>query len=102
MTGEAEAALQDAHMDHLAGLHERGELLAAGPVADPEDVAIGVYRSVGFPGRVWRSDPYRREVTAVDYVRTLLSGISAPGMTRLRGFRLLGDILRGIFQLCRR
>jgi uncharacterized protein len=37
MPGETEAALQDAHMDHLASLHERGELLAVGPVlGDPE------------------------------------------------------------------
>lgn len=34
--GEAEAArLQDAHMGHLADLHEAGHLLAAGPLADP-------------------------------------------------------------------
>jgi uncharacterized protein len=37
MPQAAEAALQDAHMEHLAALHERGELLAAGPVlGDPE------------------------------------------------------------------
>src|SRR5580658_3704599 len=28
----SENALQDAHMDHLARMHEAGELLAAGPV----------------------------------------------------------------------
>ena len=32
MSEETQAALQDAHMEHLASLHERGELLAAGPV----------------------------------------------------------------------
>jgi uncharacterized protein YciI len=31
---EAAAALQDAHMAHLADLHEAGYLLAAGPLAD--------------------------------------------------------------------
>ena len=31
---EAAAALQDAHMSHLADLHEAGYLLAAGPLAD--------------------------------------------------------------------
>ena len=31
---EAAAALQDAHMAHLADLHEAGHLLAAGPLAD--------------------------------------------------------------------
>ena len=34
---EAEAtALQNAHMAHLADLHEAGHLLAAGPLEDPE------------------------------------------------------------------
>src|SRR6266571_4344546 len=28
------AALQDLHMSHLAGLHESGQLLAAGPLLD--------------------------------------------------------------------
>jgi uncharacterized protein YciI len=31
---EAAAALQDAHMAHLADLHDEGYLLAAGPLAD--------------------------------------------------------------------
>jgi uncharacterized protein YciI len=31
---EAAAALQDAHMSHLADLHEAGHLLAAGPLSD--------------------------------------------------------------------
>src|SRR2546423_821506 len=29
-------ALQDAHMSHLADLHEAGQLRAAGPLLDPE------------------------------------------------------------------
>lgn len=33
---EAAAALQDAHMSHLADLHEAGHLLAAGPLDDEE------------------------------------------------------------------
>lgn len=32
-----EAALQDAHLAHLAELHEAGHLLAAGPVLGPPD-----------------------------------------------------------------
>lgn len=32
MDAEAEAALQDAHMAHLALLHEQGHLVAAGPL----------------------------------------------------------------------
>ena len=33
---EAAAALQDAHLAHLAGLHEAGYLLAAGPLGDDQ------------------------------------------------------------------
>jgi uncharacterized protein YciI len=33
---EAAAALQDAHLAHLAGLHEAGYLLAAGPLMDEQ------------------------------------------------------------------
>jgi uncharacterized protein YciI len=32
----AAGALQDAHLDHLATLHERGDVLAAGPLDDTE------------------------------------------------------------------
>jgi uncharacterized protein len=34
MDEEASAALQDAHMAHLADLHEAGHLVAAGPLDD--------------------------------------------------------------------
>jgi len=37
---EAEAALQDAHMAHLADLHEAGYLLAAGPLLGRSDEAF--------------------------------------------------------------
>ena len=33
---EEAAALQDAHLAHLAGLHEAGHLVAAGPLRDPD------------------------------------------------------------------
>lgn len=38
------AALQDAHLAHLAGLHEAGHLLAAGPLActDPDEPLCGL------------------------------------------------------------
>jgi uncharacterized protein len=38
------AALQDAHLAHLAGLHEAGQLLAAGPLAfdDPGEPLCGL------------------------------------------------------------
>jgi uncharacterized protein YciI len=37
LTEDEEAALQDAHMAHLADLHEAGHLLAAGPVPGAPD-----------------------------------------------------------------
>ncbi|HET8600473.1 MAG TPA: YciI family protein [Segeticoccus sp.] len=37
MSPEQEAQLQDAHMAHLAHLHDSGELLVAGPVLGPPD-----------------------------------------------------------------
>ena len=37
LTKEAEDALQDAHLDHLAKLHEAGFLLASGPVLGAPD-----------------------------------------------------------------
>jgi uncharacterized protein YciI len=36
------AALQDAHLAFLADLHEAGQLLAAGPVGDPEGILRGL------------------------------------------------------------
>jgi uncharacterized protein YciI len=35
LSDEEAAALQDAHLAYLAGLHEAGHLLAVGPRADP-------------------------------------------------------------------
>jgi uncharacterized protein YciI len=41
--GDEEAlTLQDAHLAFLAGLHDQGHLLAAGPVRDPESEIRGV------------------------------------------------------------
>lgn len=39
--GEREA-LQDAHLNHLADLHEAGHLLAVGPLADPDGELRGL------------------------------------------------------------
>ncbi|MDQ6637825.1 MAG: YciI family protein [Candidatus Dormibacteraeota bacterium] len=36
LDAQAEDELQDAHMDHLAQLHEAGLLLAAGPLRPPD------------------------------------------------------------------
>jgi uncharacterized protein YciI len=38
----AAAALQDAHLSHLADLHEAGHLLAVGPLADPDSELRGL------------------------------------------------------------
>ena len=36
LSEEQAAALQDAHLAHLAALHEAGHLVAAGPLRDPD------------------------------------------------------------------
>ena len=41
---EAAAALQDAHMVHLADLHEQGHLLAAGPLSDEKFRGLSILR----------------------------------------------------------
>lgn len=40
---DAATALQDAHMAHLADLHESGYLLAGGPLDDPELRGLSIY-----------------------------------------------------------
>jgi uncharacterized protein len=35
LTDDEAVALQDAHLGHLADLHDQGHLLAVGPLADP-------------------------------------------------------------------
>jgi uncharacterized protein len=42
---EAAAALQDAHMSHLADLHEAGHLLAAGPLWDEKFRGLSILRT---------------------------------------------------------
>jgi uncharacterized protein len=42
LTPDQEAALQDAHMAHLADLHEAGHLLAAGPLLDRDSPFRGL------------------------------------------------------------
>jgi uncharacterized protein YciI len=39
---EAATALQDAHLAHLADLHEAGHLLAAGPLSDEKFRALSI------------------------------------------------------------
>jgi hypothetical protein len=41
----AAAALQDAHLDHLATLHEQGHVLAAGPLDDPHYRGLSLLRT---------------------------------------------------------
>jgi uncharacterized protein YciI len=42
LTEAEEAALQDAHMTHIAGLHQAGHLVAAGPLRDPDSYYRGL------------------------------------------------------------
>ena len=48
---EAAAALQDAHMAHLAGLHEAGHLLAAGPLSDEKFRGLTILNVEPWSGR---------------------------------------------------
>jgi uncharacterized protein YciI len=41
---KASAALQDAHLAHLADLHEAGHLVAAGPLDDEEYRGLSIFR----------------------------------------------------------
>ena len=55
---EAAAALQDAHMAHLADLHEQGHLLAAGPLSDEKFRGLSILRvDVDEARRLRESDP---------------------------------------------
>ena len=42
LTPEQQNTLQDAHMAHLAALHEAGHVLAAGPLLDPSSEQRGL------------------------------------------------------------
>jgi uncharacterized protein len=42
LSSEQQDALQDAHMAHLADLHQAGHLLAAGPLLDPDSAFRGL------------------------------------------------------------
>ena len=48
---EESAHLQDAHLAHLADLHEAGHLLAVGPLADPDGELRGLSILRGDPER---------------------------------------------------
>jgi uncharacterized protein YciI len=51
-------ALQDAHLDHLATLHEHGYVLAAGPLDDPHFRGLSVLRTTPEEARrLKESDP---------------------------------------------
>jgi uncharacterized protein len=55
---ETAAALQDAHMAHLADLHESGHLLAAGPLSDEKFRGLSILRTnVDEARRLRESDP---------------------------------------------
>jgi uncharacterized protein YciI len=55
---EAAAALQDAHIAHLADLHESGHLLAAGPLSDDKFRGLSILRvDVDEARRLRESDP---------------------------------------------
>src|SRR5919198_950552 len=55
---KAAAELQDAHLSHLADLHEAGHLLAGGPLADEEFRGLSILGVVrGRAGALKAHDP---------------------------------------------
>jgi uncharacterized protein YciI len=55
---EEAAALQDAHLSHLADLHESGHLVAAGPLSDKTFRGLSILRAdVEEARRLKESDP---------------------------------------------
>jgi len=55
---EESAALQDAHLAHLADLHEAGHLLAAGPLSDEKFRGLSILRvDVDEARRLKEADP---------------------------------------------
>jgi uncharacterized protein len=55
---QAAAALQDAHMTHLADLHEAGHALAGGPLFDDQLRGLTIYRGTPEEARALvESDP---------------------------------------------
>ena len=55
---QAAAELQDAHLAHLANLHESGHLLAAGPLSDEKFRGLSILRAdVEEARRLKESDP---------------------------------------------
>jgi len=55
---EAASALQDAHLAHLADLHEAGHLLAAGPLSDEKFRGLSILRvDVEEARRLKEADP---------------------------------------------
>ena len=94
--------LQNAHLSHLADLHESGVLLAAGPVGDPSgrrryrglsimrcepDEALRlkgaeILRARGWDiYRIWSTDWYRNRETEVERLRSYLRQKAGIGAT---------------------
>ena len=73
-----EAALQDAHMAHLADLHEAGHLLAAGPLIGPDQAFRGLSITKGNPEGVRRLKEADPAVMADRYSVTILTRL-VPG-----------------------
>jgi uncharacterized protein YciI len=58
LNAEEAAALQDAHLSHIADLHESGHLVAAGPLSDEKFRGLSLLRAdVEEARRLKESDP---------------------------------------------
>ncbi|MFG1805137.1 YciI family protein [Streptomyces sp. NPDC049040] len=77
---EAAAALQDAHMAHLADLHEAGHLLSAGPLLGGAEEAfkgLAIFR--GGPDEVLRLEEADPAVQAGRFSVTVLPWMAPSG-----------------------
>jgi len=55
---EKRAAYRAEHLDLVRGAHERGEIVMAGALADPADLAVIVFRSAEVGEAFAKADPY--------------------------------------------
>jgi uncharacterized protein len=93
---EAAAALQDAHMAYNAGLHDAGDLLAAGPLPDARFRGLGVWAVEPERVRLLRAqDPaVRAGRLSAEVARWMVPG-GTVAFSRTRLPRSVAEVTRG-------
>jgi uncharacterized protein len=91
----AAAALQDAHLDHLATLHEQGHVLAAGPLDDPRFRGLTVMRAdVEEARRLKEADPAVKAGRLAPRVVSWQVPAGAVAFSRTRFPHSVADVMR--------